>query len=278
MSKTPPFILVDGSSYLFRAFHALPPLTNSQGEATGATVGVINMLRKLIADYQPTHMAVVFDAPGKTFRDDSMISGTAFNMMGSPEASMGVTAGDFDGDGDEDLFMTHLIRESNTLYLNDGQANFIDATDQFRLGQDSKSLTGFGSMWFDYDNDSDLDLFVANGNVKLEESRVTVSDYPFEQRNQLFRNEGSRFVETGRGSVLDELNVSRGAAFGDIDNDGDVDIVVSNNNGPARLLINTLDNDNHWLSVTTCSSFASKAAAVNTALKCRPFGAVGAHW
>ena len=69
MTKTPPFILVDGSSYLFRAFHALPPLTNSQGEATGATVGVINMLRKLIADYQPTHLAVVFDAPGKTFRD-----------------------------------------------------------------------------------------------------------------------------------------------------------------------------------------------------------------
>jgi DNA polymerase-1 len=69
MTKSPPFILVDGSSYLFRAYHALPPLTNSQGQATGATVGVVNMLRKLIADYQPTHMAVVFDAPGKTFRD-----------------------------------------------------------------------------------------------------------------------------------------------------------------------------------------------------------------
>ena len=70
MTKTPPFILVDGSSYLFRAFHALPPLTNSKGEPTGATVGVINMLRKLIAEYRPSHLAVVFDAPGKTFRDD----------------------------------------------------------------------------------------------------------------------------------------------------------------------------------------------------------------
>ena len=70
MTKTSPFILVDGSSYLFRAFHALPPLSNSRGEPTGATVGVINMLRKLIADYRPTHMAVVFDAPGKTFRDE----------------------------------------------------------------------------------------------------------------------------------------------------------------------------------------------------------------
>ena len=70
MPSNPPFVLVDGSSYLFRAFHALPPLSNTKGEPTGATVGVINMLRKLIADYQPEHMAVVFDAPGKTFRDD----------------------------------------------------------------------------------------------------------------------------------------------------------------------------------------------------------------
>ncbi|MGD1984273.1 MAG: DNA polymerase I [Chromatiaceae bacterium] len=70
MDKQPPFVLVDGSSYLFRAYHALPPLTNSRGEATGATVGVINMLRKLLDEYRPTHLAVVFDAPGKTFRDD----------------------------------------------------------------------------------------------------------------------------------------------------------------------------------------------------------------
>ena len=69
MSK-PPFILVDGSSYLFRAYHALPPLTNSKGQPTGAIVGVINMIKKLVAEYQPEHMAVVFDAPGKTFRDD----------------------------------------------------------------------------------------------------------------------------------------------------------------------------------------------------------------
>ena len=70
MSDKPPFILVDGSSYLFRAFHALPPLTNSRGEPTGAIVGVINMLRKLIHEYHPEYIGVVFDAPGKTFRDD----------------------------------------------------------------------------------------------------------------------------------------------------------------------------------------------------------------
>ncbi|MBA1333457.1 hypothetical protein QQ73_21255, partial [Candidatus Endoriftia persephone str. Guaymas] len=69
MPEQKPFILVDGSSYLFRAFHALPPLTNSKGEPTGAIVGVINMLRRLIDDYQPEHMAVVFDAPGGSFRN-----------------------------------------------------------------------------------------------------------------------------------------------------------------------------------------------------------------
>ena len=68
--KKPPLILVDGSSYLFRAFHALPPLTNSKGQATGAVYGVINMLNKLREEYQPEHMAVVFDAKGKTFRND----------------------------------------------------------------------------------------------------------------------------------------------------------------------------------------------------------------
>lgn len=188
---------------------------------------------------------------GQRFVDAGVMSGTAYNSMGSPEASMGVTAGDFDGDGDEDLFMTHLIRESNTLYINNGRAGFVDATDQYRLGQDSKSLTGFGSMWFDYDNDSDLDLFVANGNVKLEETRVGVSQYPFEQRNQLFRNEaGTHFTEVGRNSdVFEILTVSRGAAFGDIDNDGDIDIVVSNNNGPVQLLRNDLPVPVHWLRV-----------------------------
>ncbi len=195
-----------------------------------------------------------------TFTERGMISGTAFNMMGSPEASMGVTAGDFDGDGDEDLFMTHLFLESNTLYLNDGKASFFDATDQFRLGHGSMAMTGFGSRWFDYDNDGFLDLFVANGNVKLEESRVGQSDYPFEQPNQLFHNDGGqRFTEIGAdGDVLSLLGVSRGAAFGDIDNDGDLDIVVTNNNGPARLLLNESNAANNWLQITLNGSRSNR--------------------
>ncbi len=189
---------------------------------------------------------------GGRFEDTGVMAGTAYNQMGSPEASMGVTAGDFDGDGDEDLFMTHLVAESNTLYINDGRGGFFDATDQARLGSSSLPQTGFGAAFFDYDNDGFLDLFIANGNVKLEESRVAVSDYPFEQTNQLFRNlDGRRFedVSARAGPVFSHLAVSRGAAFGDIDNDGDTDILVTNNNGRAELLLNQAGNEQHWLSV-----------------------------
>ena len=148
------------------------------------------------------------------FTDHGPLSGSAVNMNGKAESSMGVTAGDFDGDGDEDLFMTHLATETNTLYLNDGTANFIDATDRFDLGFSSRPFTGFGSEWFDYDNDGTLDLFVANGAVTLEESRIGKSEYPYEQTNQLFQNDGQRKftdISTQSGPALALLEVSRGA-------------------------------------------------------------------
>jgi hypothetical protein len=186
------------------------------------------------------------------FEDAGLMAGAAFNMDGKAEASMGVTAGDFDGDGDEDLFMTHLASETNTLYLNDGTGLFFDSTSRLNLGGASLPYTGFGSQWLDFDNDGRLDLFVANGAVKIEASRLGVSPYPYEQRNQLFRNPGDgRFVDQSQlaGPAFELLEVSRGAAFGDIDNDGDVDILVTNNNGPVRLLLNEMGNEKHWLSV-----------------------------
>lgn len=188
-----------------------------------------------------------------TFQDQGLVSGTAYNIDGMAEAGMGVTAADFDGDGDEDLFLTHNKKETNTLYLNGRQAGFADATSRFGLANPSVPYSGFGTLWFDYDNDGRLDLFVANGAVVMDDRQPADSAYPYAQENQLFRGDGTgRSREVGSdvaGPALDLVEVSRGAAFGDIDNDGDVDIAVANNNGPARLLLNQVGSRNHWLSV-----------------------------
>ena len=164
---------------------------------------------------------------------------------------MGIDAGDFDADGDDDLFITNLRNETNTIFVNDGTGIFNDRTNNTSLGMPSMPYTSFGTAWFDFDNDGWLDIFIANGEVQMIEALIRSGDpYPFHQRNQLFRNLGEgRFEEISdqAGAALQLSEVSRGAAFGDIDNDGDVDILITNNNGPARLLINQIGNRNHWL-------------------------------
>ncbi len=185
------------------------------------------------------------------FSDTALMSGTAYNLEGVAEAGMGVTAGDVDEDGDEDLFVTHLAHETNTLYLNDGRGNFRDVTARFGLSQPSFRYTGFGSKWFDYGNDGRLDLFVANGAVTSVEA-LRGERYPFHQPNQLFRNMGGGSFEdisASAGPALAPSEVSRGAAFGDVDNDGDIDIVVTNNNGPVRLLLNEIGSARSWIGV-----------------------------
>ena len=189
-----------------------------------------------------------------TFKENALMSGCALNVDGHPEASMGIDAADFDGDGDDDLFMTHLAGETNTLYVNNGDGRFSDRSIQTRLANPSKAYTGFGTAWFDYDNDGFLDTFTANGAVTTIDRLVDAGDpYPLHQTNQLFRNlDGKTFVETTveAGPVFELSEVSRGSAFGDIDNDGDTDILVTNNNGPVRLLENTRGNSNPWLGLT----------------------------
>ena len=195
-----------------------------------------------------------------TFANRALLAGAALNDNGRTEASMGVDAGDFDADGDDDLFMTHLTRETNTLYVNDGQGLFEDRTAAAGLGAQSVPYTGFGTAWFDFDNDGWLDLLVVNGAVQAQHQRFAVragdapapagGPLPLRQPNQLFRNLGNgRFADvTGRaGAVFGLSEVSRGAAFGDVDNDGDVDVLVTNNNGPARLLINGVGQRNRWI-------------------------------
>jgi hypothetical protein len=198
------------------------------------------------------------------FRNTALLAGAALNSVGSAEGSMGVDAGDFDNDGDEDLFVTNLVGETNTLYVNDGTGLFEDRTATVGLGVPSLPYTGFGSAWFDFDNDGWLDLLVANGAVRIKEALARPTDpFPLHERNQLFRNLGAgRFEEvTARAGAVFELSeVSRGAAFGDVDNDGDVDVLVTNNNGPARLLINHVGQRNRWVGLRLVGGSTSLTA------------------
>jgi predicted nucleotidyltransferase len=216
------------------------------GSVTGAGLGVTcadvtgdGWIDIYVAnDGTPNHLWV--NKRDGTFEETGLMSGTAFSAEGAAEAGMGVTATDFDRDGDEDLFVTNLKGETNTLYVNDGSGSFEDATNRFGLGHVSLPFTGFGTEWFDYDNDGWLDLFLANGAVNIVDA-LRGTPYPYREKNLLLRNDSAKtFVDVSglAGPALALVDVSRGAAFGDIDNDGDVDLVVSNNNGPARLLLN----------------------------------------
>ena len=188
-----------------------------------------------------------------TFFNDAILSGTAVNEAGQPEASMGLVVGDFNGDGFEDLFMSHLNMETNTLYLNDGTGLFVDATRDSGLGHASWNFTGFGIALFDYDLDGHLDLYIANGAVRLIEELRRINDpYPIHQTNQLFHSlGGARFAEVTdeAGSVFALSEVSRGVSRGDIDGDGDPDLMMSNSSAPARLLVNEGQTGNSWLGV-----------------------------
>jgi hypothetical protein len=174
------------------------------------------------------------------FTDEALLAGVALSADGAPEGSMGVAAGDPDNDGDLDIFVTNITRETHAFYRNLGAGRFEDARIAAGLGAATAPFTGFGTDWFDYDNDGWLDLFAANGAVTIIEA-LRGEPFPFRQRNQLFRNlTDGRFRDVTRaaGPALEPLAVGRGAAFGDIDNDGDVDVLATNNGGPVRLLRN----------------------------------------
>jgi hypothetical protein len=186
-----------------------------------------------------------------TFKDAALLAGAAVNGGGNAEASMGIDAGDFDNDGDEDLFVTNWLAQMNTLYVNAGGAVFDDRKGPSGLGPPSLARTGFGTAWFDYDNDGWLDLLTVNGGVSIIEAQARAGDpFPLKMRDQLYRNLGNgRFedVSSRAGAVFQREDVGRGAAFGDIDNDGDEDVLVGVAAGRTKLLINTIGTTNHWL-------------------------------
>jgi hypothetical protein len=186
-----------------------------------------------------------------TFTNTALLAGVALPLTGKAEASMGVDAGDVDDDGDDDLVMTELTGEGSNLFVNDGSGTFEDHSTRTGVGPASTGFTGFGAAWFDYDNDGRLDLMAVNGAVQVIEALRQAGDpFPVHQRKALFHNAGgSRFDEVSprAGAAFALSEVGRGAAFGDVDNDGDVDVLVGNNNGPVRLLLNQAAAGRHWV-------------------------------
>lgn len=182
-----------------------------------------------------------------TFKDLGFTSGTAVNENGSEQGSMGVTVGDYDHDGKLDLFVTNFDDDYNTLYHNDGRNSFTDVSYAAKVAAVSLPYVGWGTKFFDYDNDGWVDLFVANGHV-----------YPqiptYRQRNFVHKNNrDGTFTELGAelGAPFLQKRAARGVAFGDLDNDGDVDVVINNLDGAPQLLRNDGGNANNSVLIKT---------------------------
>jgi enediyne biosynthesis protein E4 len=184
-----------------------------------------------------------------TFSEIGLLSGSALNEAGRAQSGMGVAAGDYDGNGYLDIFVTNFARDTNTLYKNLGNMFFIDITVGTGLGEISLPYLGWGANFADFDNDGLLDIFVANGHVYPQVDRLNVGQ-TYLQRKELYRNLGNgKFEEIARKSSADFLTgkSSRGSAVADYDNDGDLDVLVVNLNNRPSLYRNDNGNRNHWI-------------------------------
>lgn len=210
-----------------------------------------------------------------TFRNEAPERGVAVSADGAAEAGMGVDIADADGTGNEDIFVTHLTHEKATLYRNLGQdGQFVDASAVAGLYVATTPYTGFGTAFLDYDNDGWLDIVIANGAVHVIEDEVRAHDpFPLHQTKQLLHNLGNgRFedVTAKAGSAFAPSEVGRGLAVGDLDNDGGVDFVVSNNNGPLRVFLNKVGAARPWVGLRV---LAGKRDAYGARVELRRKGA-----
>ena len=185
-----------------------------------------------------------------TFQEVGIEAGVALSDDGKAEAGMGVDAADYGRDGRLGLFVTHLDLEFNRLYRNRGDGSFEDATFSSKIGAGNFRMSGFGTRFIDYDNDGWRDIFIANGHV-LDNIELFHADTTHAEKKTVYRNQRGTFqdVTAQLGPDLLIPRVSRAAAFADFDNDGDIDVLVTNNGQAPQLLRNDGGNRNHWLEV-----------------------------
>ena len=196
-----------------------------------------------------------------TFTDIAVTSGCAYSQDGKPQAGMGVAIGDYDHNGTMDIFKTNFAGDTSTLYSNSGQGFCDDRTFAAGIGVNTRWL-GWATAFVDLGNDGWLDLFLANGHVYPEVAQLK-TEAAYEQRKVVYVNRGSgRFEDVTEqlGAPVTTPRAARGAAFGDIDNDGDVDVVVNNVNAPPDLFRNDTDPGRHWLLVKLVGTASNRSA------------------
>ena len=196
-----------------------------------------------------------------TFREEGLLRGIALGSAGEPLGGMGVGIGDFDLDGHLDVVKTHFVNQATGLYRNNGKGEFEDLTFRAGLGGDRR-FSSWGTGLVDLDNDGYPDIFIVAGTVAPELEKV-YTKYPARNPRTVYRNQGNgTFVAVGDevGPAIASRHVSRGCAFGDFDNDGDLDILIMNRNEPPTLLRNDAPAGNHWLKVRLEGTKSNRSA------------------
>jgi len=195
-----------------------------------------------------------------TFTDEGIAAGVAFSAAGTARAGMGVDAADYDGSGRPSVIIGNFTNESMALYHNDGSGLFTDEAATSGIGKLSAQSLTFATFFFDYDLDGLLDVFAANGHVS-DDIAVVQPNVKYAQPPHVFHNKGKKKFEevTAKlGKAMQRAIVGRGAAYGDFDNDGDLDLLITSNNGPVRLLRNDNANQNDLLRVKLVGSKANR--------------------
>jgi enediyne biosynthesis protein E4 len=262
--------------------HGVHSLYKNNGDGTFTDVSVQAGISTLRGSYGMTVVSADFDEDGwpdiyvacdstpsllfmnnhdGTFREEAVIRGVALSEDGEEQAGMGVGVGDYDLDGHLDLFKTHFSEDTNGLYHNDGKANFVDVTRVAHIGVENR-FVGWGAGIVDLDNDGYPDIFMVTGSV-YPELEKTMPQFPNKTPRVVFRNLGNGTFE----ELLDEAgpgvaapHCSRGCAFGDFDNDGDLDVLIVNLNEPPSLLRNDLRGSNHWLKLKLVGTRSNRSA------------------
>jgi hypothetical protein len=214
-----------------------------------------------VANDRDPHFLYLNNGDG-TFRDVSASSGAAFDIDGRAQAGMGVDAEDVDGDGRPELFVTNFADEYNTLYRNLGRGYFLDATANFGLAADSIPWIGWGCALADLDNDGWPDIVVANANIDDNAESLgrplSYAEPPLLHRNLAGRR--FRLSTSGAGAYFEGRHLGHGLAVGDLDNDGDLDLVISHKDGPPAILRNDTPSGNHWVRFALVGTRGSRDA------------------